>query len=107
MDKAQIKVLEKFGYVFAEVEGLRPQPRATYYTINKNNGEVVEMPNLPADPYSLQHYLAKGFTLTRPDLKPQTKEGEFVCKVCGKRFTARIALLGHSRTHKNTVGGKK
>ena len=25
---------------------------------------------------------------------------EFICEVCGKRFNARIALVGHMRSHK-------
>ena len=103
MDKEQIRVLEKFGYNFEEVEGLQREPRATFYRIV--NGEVSECPNLPADALSMEHYLAKGFTLTRPDLKSQAvaqaQEGEFVCEVCDKRFNKRIALIGHSRKHKN------
>ena len=35
--------------------------RATYY---KADGEA--MPNLPADPWSMQRYLARGFTLVPP-----------------------------------------
>lgn len=104
MDKEQVRVLKSFGYTFGEVENLHQEPRATYYRVI--NGEVSECPDLPADPYSLQHYLAKGFTLTQPELKPQTvtsqkdaQEGKFVCQVCGKSFNKRIALIGHSRKH--------
>ena len=104
LDKKQVKVLEKFGYVFGSVPGLTPQPKATFYTRNKVTGEVVEMPNLPCDPYSLEHYLRKGFVLNKSLLKPQAVEqsqkGEFVCEVCGKSFTAKIALSGHHRSHK-------
>lgn len=101
MDKEQTRVLGKFGYNFGEVKGLHTEPRATFYRIV--NGEVSECPDLPADALSMGHYLAKGFTLTRPELKSQTvaqaREGEFVCQVCGKSFNKRIALIGHSRKH--------
>lgn len=58
--KEQLKAeLEKEGY---KVELLKQWPaRATYY---KKDGEP--MTNLPADPYSMQRYLKKGFTLTPP-----------------------------------------
>ena len=103
MDKEQVRVLKSFGYAFGEVENLHQEPRATYYRVI--NDKVSECPDLPADPYSLKHYLAKGFTLTRPELKSQAvaqaQEGEFVCEVCDKSFNKRIALIGHSRKHKN------
>ena len=103
MDKEKKRILERFGYNFEKVKGLYQEPRATYYRIVK--GEVMECHNLPADAHSMEHYLAKGFTLTRPELKPQTdakaQEGEFVCQVCGESFSKRIALIGHSRKHKN------
>lgn len=104
MNKEQVKILKAHGYVFDEVPGLVQQPRATFYTRNRKTGEIVEMPNLPADPYSMEHYLRKGFVLDKSQLKPQaveqSQEGEFVCEVCGKSFTAKIALLGHQRSHK-------
>lgn len=105
MERRQIKrALDEYGYAFMKVPGLTAQPKATYYTRNKNTGEVVEMRNLPADPYSLHHYLAKGFVLDKSQLKPQAvglpQEGEFVCEVCGKSFKAQIALRGHMRSHK-------
>ena len=106
MNKEQVGVLQRFGYVFAGVPGLRQQPRATFYTRNRNNGEVVTMPNLPADPYSLAHYLEKGFVLDKSQLKPQAVEKSqegFTCEVCGKEFSQQIALAGHKRTHKKII----
>lgn len=108
MNKAQADVLRNNGFAFEGIPNLHPQPRLTYYSRNKDNGLIVTH-NLPADPYSLNHYLGKGFVLNQSDLKPQaveqSQEGDFVCEVCGKSFTKRIALLGHSRSHKVTVGG--
>jgi len=89
-----------------EKNQLKQQRKATYYRIVK--GEVEELPNLPADPVFMARYLAKGFTLTRPTAKPQTvtqvQEG-FTCEVCGKTVSSKLALAGHKRSHKNTVGG--
>lgn len=101
MDKNQVKVLEKMGYSFAGVPGLTGPKKTTYYSRNKITGEMVKH-FLPCDPYSLEHYLRKGFVTDKSLLEPQTIEqsGEFVCEVCGKRFTTRIALAGHSRSHK-------
>lgn len=59
LQKQLTQELEKSGY---KVELLKQWPvRATYY---KKDGEP--MSNLPADPYSMQRYLRKGFTLTPP-----------------------------------------
>ncbi len=36
------------------------------------------------------------------DIKPVVKHPllEFTCETCGKSFTSRIGLIGHSRSHK-------
>jgi len=101
MDREQIKVLQASGFALEAVPGLYRQPRAKYYSIDKGSNKVVEH-NLPADPYSLGHYLKKGFVLNPNDLKPQA-EDEFVCTTCGDKFTKRIALVGHSRKHKKIL----
>lgn len=68
--------------------------KATYY---KKTGEA--MPNLPADPYSVKRYLARGFTLVPPTKPVASGNGDFVCG-CGKNCTSRIGLISHMRTHK-------
>ena len=106
MNREQALILQANGFIFDAVPGLHPQPRAKYYSVDKNDGHIVEH-NLPADPYSLDHYLKRGFTLNPQDLKPQavekSQEGEFVCKDCGKSFNHRVALSGHSRSHKKLL----
>ncbi len=93
MDKEQQQVIKKAGLEIPTWsvldKGIKTVARATYY-----NKEGKELPNLPADPYHLQRYLARGFTLE----KPQTSE--IKCEVCGKSFKAKIALEGHKHSHK-------
>jgi hypothetical protein len=59
MDKKR-QVLEKFGYGWQEFKTDSPIQKRTYYT---PNGRALV---LPADTYSLNHYLEKGFTLVPP-----------------------------------------
>ena len=106
MNREQVKDLQANGFTFEGLPNLHPQLRAKYYSRDRNDGHIVEH-NLPADPYSLGHYLAKGFVLDpatlspfKGELLPQAKEGEFTCPVCGKHLKSRIGLAGHSRTHK-------
>ena len=66
--------------------------KATYYT---KDGQA--MPNLPADPWSMKRYLARGFTLVPP---VKEEPGELMCDECGAGpFKAKIGLAGHKRTH--------
>ena len=63
MDKRERQaLLEELGRQGFAIRDIGTWPaKATYY---KPNGEA--MPNLPADPYSMRHYLRLGFTLTPP-----------------------------------------
>jgi len=63
--------------------------KATYY---KANGEA--MPNLPADPRSMQRYLRRGFTLAPP------QKQDLMCGCGAGPFKAKIGLVSHRRTHK-------
>ncbi len=74
MDKKEKQVLERElatgGYAVRELKFLQPQPKATYYA---PTGKAI--PNLPADPYSMRHYLRRGFSLMPPSTsKPQEME---------------------------------
>lgn len=75
--------------------------KATYY-----NREGRAMPNLPADPFSMRRYLARGFTLVPPDQLPAAaapgKPDELKCESCGKGpFRNKWMLKGHMRSHKD------
>jgi len=112
VNKAQVNILRNNGFVFEGLPNLHPQPRAKFYSRDRNNGRIVEH-NLPADPYSLQHYIKKGFVLDpsllppfEGEVKPQAVEKSqegFTCEVCGKEFSQQIALAGHKRTHKKII----
>ena len=72
MDKEQIKVIKGAGYEISEVPA-KKQPKITMYRpervirdgVATETGEVIEMPNLPADAASLKRYLSRGFSLER------------------------------------------
>ena len=100
MDKGQLNTLKLFGFTIEELPG-KVIPKMTYYRLENN--KVVELPNLPADPYHMERYLRRGFTLERPPLtKPQFESPSgFSCETCGKVLSTRLALAGHSRSHKN------
>ena len=92
MDREQQVIARGFGYEIKFLPQLTAQPRLTYY--DKKGDAVV----LPADPYSMRHYLAKGFTLIPPESNSPDK---FVCDVCGKEVSTKLALAGHKRSHKS------
>jgi hypothetical protein len=69
MNRNQARIIEANGFGFDRVADLTPQPRAKYYSRDKGSGKVVEH-NLPADAYSLRHYLRRGLVLNPNDLPP-------------------------------------
>jgi len=98
------QVLEHFGYGFKFFNTGNQLQRRKYYS--KDGREMV----LPADPYSLRHYLSKGFTLTPPEKPAQADvvtvatetqpSGQFVCPECGKEAKDHVGLAIHRRkTH--------
>ena len=103
MDKSQLNVMRVFGYAIEELPS-RTIPKTTYYKVE--NGSVVTLHGLPADPYHMQRYLKRGFTLEVPKLEPPLTEPQiespvgFSCEACDKVLSTRLALAGHSRSHK-------
>lgn len=59
MDKKQAQTMKAFGYTMEDIG--KTCPKTTYYN---QQGEA--LPNLPADPYHMERYLKRGFTLTPP-----------------------------------------
>ena len=102
MDRGQLNTIKLFGYSVEELPG-KTLPKMTYY--KSENGQEVALPNLPADPYHMSRYLKRGFTLKPSSELPLTEpqKGEstgFPCETCGKVLSTRLALAGHSRSHK-------
>jgi len=95
LDREQQRVLKGQGYVVQIDPVLAGPPKLTYYTTDRGTGEVKSM-LLPADPYSLQRYLRKGFTLE----PPQEPSAPYKCDICGKEVKTALALAGHKRSHK-------
>lgn len=107
MDKKERQALQqelaRQGFVIRDL-GSWP-PKATYY---KPNGEA--MRNLPADPYSMQRYLARGFTLVPPERAEKAPEppvvtpssdSVFKCDHPRCRFSSPTerGLMIHKRKH--------
>jgi len=102
--------LARQGFVIREI-GQWPA-KATYY---KKNGEA--MKNLPADPFSMQKYCARGFTLVPPsavpegvreDTSPTEEKAEVIedtpnqCQICGFIAKNEAGLYTHTvRKHRN------
>lgn len=63
----QSSLIEANGFGIMRVPDLVPQPKAKYYSRNRDTGAVIEH-HLPADAYSMQLYLRKGFVLNVNDL---------------------------------------
>lgn len=73
--------------------------KATYY---RPDGHA--MHNLPADPYSMQKYTRRGFTLTPPEKPVETLAGiaegnGLVCSDCGFTAKSEFGLRSHTRKH--------
>ena len=72
--------------------------RAVYY---RSNGQPT-MP-LPADPYSVAYYFAKGFT-ARPKVvnqpEPDRGDNSISCPTCGFEAKSEFGLKSHQRKHK-------
>jgi len=90
--------------------------KITYY---KSTGEA--LPNMPADPWHMERYLARGFTLVRPSPPgpavsrgigiplPQEEApaapsaGDLVCTECGFEAKSAFGLQAHKRSHKREI----
>ena len=99
--------------------------RTTYYT---PDGRA--MPNLPADPWSMQRYLARGFSLAPPanptaapppsvgvdelvlmtdpakqeDTASSSNTGGVFCETCGKNFDNKKRPEQAKKAHKRAAG---
>lgn len=105
LSRNQLKQLMANGVSVTEFEeGLHQVPWLDYWKpLRDSNREprldsfgmqMFEMVRLPADPFSLGHYLKKGFRVTPPDAKD-----EFTCPSCGKVCANKLGLYGHMRSH--------
>jgi hypothetical protein len=103
VDKEQA-VLETYGYGWKEFKTDTPVRKRKYFT--PDGREVM----LPADPYSLNQYLSKGFTLIPPE-KPaipkvvvetivEDSDG-FICPDCGQKAKDHVGLAIHRRKAHN------
>lgn len=59
-------------FAFDTLENATPQPFATYYSRDRITGEI-HSHRLPADGYSMNHYLKKGFRLSADELRTEAK----------------------------------
>ena len=89
MDKEQRKTMALFGYSVEELPNMKTTPKTDYY-----NPKGVLLKNLPADPYHMNKYLGRGFTLEPPTTAPTG----YKCEICDKEFSAKIGLIGHMRS---------
>ena len=55
-----------------KVERSREQNHMTYYKLDKETGEIIECPRLPADAVFFKRYLARGMTIDRASLEEQS-----------------------------------
>ena len=104
MTTAQMRQLQSDLGAQGFVVNARNWPRkATYY---KPDGE--EMPNLPADPNSMERYLARGFTLTKSvaaqasmqvTVEAPIAERNLLECVCGFTAKSTFGLSAHQRKH--------
>lgn len=88
--------------------GMKGQKKTTLYKLDQTTGDIIECPNLPADPIQqLQRYLEKGLMLSREELKEESarikqalaESKEFKCEICSKTFTSPQGLSGHMKAH--------
>lgn len=101
IDMSLRQQLEDTGYAWSFLRNVLAQPRAVYYSRDEGTGETTKH-ILPSDPYSLLHYLSRGFKLNPADIAQPValaQEG-FACQDCVKSFKSKFALLGHKKIHK-------
>lgn len=109
-EQAIVEELNEQGFA---IRNLKSWPaKSTYY---KPDGEP--MPNLPSDPWSLQRYLRRGFTLAPPVLPSAGEIGfglsvdvvddggekagnPLKCGQCGFESKSHFGLTAHMRKHK-------
>uniref|UniRef100_A0A6H1ZFH4 C2H2-type domain-containing protein n=1 Tax=viral metagenome TaxID=1070528 RepID=A0A6H1ZFH4_9ZZZZ len=103
LSREQHAVLKSRGYTIEELPGMAEAAKITLY--KKDQGAVIAMPNLPADPNSLRRYLDRGFKLRPEDFAeketPKSEVTSVACDQCGKICKSDFGLKAHLRSHKN------
>ena len=74
---------------------MKPWEKSNYYPKKESVTISVEI-ELPPKQEEQKEEIAE----SQEGLKEEQKEKEYVCPVCGKKFTKKVSLINHLRAHK-------
>lgn len=82
----------------------RSRQRAVYYRPiqTKNGTEWVKTTPLPADPYNVSYYFAKGFKAKPPEKEEKATSGDISCPLCDFKTDKIFGLEVHLRKHRKS-----